>query len=147
MAVRTEIRASEEPRDPDSTTPSKVLKESSLPANKETDLSPSVVTRDPLVGRVLLHYRLEERLGAGGMGVLYRATDLKLGRAVAIKLLARHLVSDETAKARFIREARRQRPGPPQYCNCPRDWGSAGRALHRDGALRGRDPEATPRQG
>jgi formylglycine-generating enzyme required for sulfatase activity/dienelactone hydrolase len=40
------------------------------------------------------------------MGVLYRATDLKLGRAVAIKLLARHLMSDETAKARFIREAR-----------------------------------------
>jgi serine/threonine-protein kinase len=40
------------------------------------------------------------------MGLLYRATDLKLGRAVAIKLLARHLVSDETAKARFIREAR-----------------------------------------
>src|SRR5262249_57544495 len=51
-------------------------------------------------------YRLEERLGGGGMGLLYRATDLKLGRSVAIKLLARHLVSDETAKARFIREAR-----------------------------------------
>jgi eukaryotic-like serine/threonine-protein kinase len=61
---------------------------------------------DPLVGRVLSHYRLEERLGAGGMGMLYRATDLKLGRAVAIKLLARHLVSDETAKARFVRETR-----------------------------------------
>src|SRR5215467_13094855 len=61
---------------------------------------------DPFVGRVLSHYRLDERLGAGGMGVLYRATDLKLGRAVAIKLLARHLVSDETAKARFVREAR-----------------------------------------
>ena len=61
---------------------------------------------DPFVGRVLSHYRLEERLGAGGMGVLYRATDLKLGRTVAIKLLARHLVSDETAKARFLREAR-----------------------------------------
>src|SRR6516164_5025861 len=61
---------------------------------------------DPLTGRVLSHYRLDERLGAGGMGVLYRATDLKLGRAVAIKLLARHLVSDEAAKARFVREAR-----------------------------------------
>src|SRR5262245_19281060 len=61
---------------------------------------------DALAGRVLSHYRLEERLGSGGMGVLYRATDLKLGRAVAIKLLARHLASDETAKARFVREAR-----------------------------------------
>src|SRR5262249_39685111 len=67
---------------------------------------PASSSTDPLVGRGLSHYRLEERLGAGGMGLLYRATDLKLGRAVAIKLLARHLVSDETAKARFIREAR-----------------------------------------
>src|SRR5215471_2222493 len=64
---------------------------------------------DPFVGRVLSHYRLDERLGAGGMGVLYRATDLKLGRVVAIKLLARHLVSDEAAKARFVREAREAR--------------------------------------
>src|SRR5262249_8438600 len=61
---------------------------------------------DPLAGRVLSHYRLDERLGAGGMGILYQATDLKLGRAVALKLLARHLATDETAKARFIREAR-----------------------------------------
>src|SRR5215469_8238424 len=75
-------------------------------ANSDTDLLPTAVTRDPLAGRILSHYRLEERLGAGGMGVLYRATDLKLGRTVAIKLLARHLVSDEAAKARFVREAR-----------------------------------------
>src|SRR6516162_8510697 len=61
---------------------------------------------DAFAGRVLSHYRLEERLGGGGMGMLYRGTDLKLGRAVAIKLLARHLVRDETAKARFVREAR-----------------------------------------
>src|SRR5215813_14095074 len=61
---------------------------------------------DPFIGRVFSHYRLEERLGAGGMGLLYRATDLKLGRAVAVKLLARHLVSDATAKARFVQEAR-----------------------------------------
>jgi len=66
--------------------------------------APSAV--DPFIGRVLSRYRLEERLGAGGMGVVYRATDIKLGRAVAIKLLARHLLSDETAKARFVQEAR-----------------------------------------
>src|SRR5215469_515987 len=75
-------------------------------ANSDTDLLPTAVTRDPLAGRVLSHYRLEERLGAGGMGILYKATDLKLGRAVALKLLARHLVTDDAAKARFIREAR-----------------------------------------
>src|SRR5262249_5729064 len=80
------------------------LGDSSTPLPGET--RPVLSAVDPLAGRVLSHYRLEERLGAGGMGVLYRATDLKLGRAVAIKLLARHLVSDETAKARFVREAR-----------------------------------------
>jgi serine/threonine protein kinase/Tfp pilus assembly protein PilF len=67
---------------------------------------PAANLKDAFIGRVLEHYRLEERLGAGGMGLLYRATDLALGRPVAIKLLARHLVSDETAKARFVQEAR-----------------------------------------
>jgi len=67
---------------------------------------PRRVDVDSFGGRVLSHYRLENRLAAGRMGVLYRATDLKLGRSVAIKLLARHLASHEEAKARFVREAR-----------------------------------------
>ncbi len=67
---------------------------------------PAASTTDAFIGRVFSHYRLEQRLGAGGMGLLYRGTDLTLGRAVAIKLLARHLVSDEAAKARFVQEAR-----------------------------------------
>lgn len=57
------------------------------------------------MGRVLSHYRLEEPLGAGGMAIVYRATDLKLGRAVAIELLTRQLAGDEGAKARLMREA------------------------------------------
>ncbi len=61
---------------------------------------------DPFIGRVFSHYRLEVRLGSGGMGLLYRATDLTLGRAVALKLLARHLVTNATAKERFVQEAR-----------------------------------------
>src|SRR6266849_3971693 len=80
------------------------VNESKPPAGGET--FPAASAKDAFIGRVLSHYRLEERLGAGGMGLLYRATDQKLGRAVAIKLLARQLVSDETAKARFIQEAR-----------------------------------------
>ena len=68
--------------------------------------TPAAGTTDAFVGRVFSHYRLEQRLGAGGMAVVYRGTDLALGRAVAIKLLARHLVRDETAKSRFVQEAR-----------------------------------------
>jgi tetratricopeptide (TPR) repeat protein/tRNA A-37 threonylcarbamoyl transferase component Bud32 len=75
------------------------------PPVNQTSLSPSA-RPDPFVGRVLSHYRLEQQLGAGGMGVVYKATDLKLGRAVAIKLLSPQLAADETAKARFVREAR-----------------------------------------
>jgi len=73
---------------------------------EEMEPSQTALGMDPFAGRVLSHYRLQKRLGAGGMGVLYRATDLKLGRAVAVKLLARHLVGDATAKARFLQEAR-----------------------------------------
>ncbi len=65
-----------------------------------------IARRPTLVGRVLSHYRLDEPLAVGGMGVVYRATDLKLGRPVAIKLISHHLATDETAKARFVREAR-----------------------------------------
>jgi len=59
-----------------------------------------------LVGETLSHYQVQERLGAGGMGVVYCAVDIKLGRSVALKVLAPHLADDEKAKARFIREAR-----------------------------------------
>jgi len=73
------------------------------PAAEATD---SALQTDPFVGRVLSHYRIEARLGSGGMGLVYRATDLKLGRAVAIKVLSRALSTSEDAKARFLREAR-----------------------------------------
>src|SRR5579862_9324852 len=50
-------------------------------------------------------YRIEERIGAGGMGVVYRATDTKLGRPVALKVIREELLHDE-AMSRFEREAR-----------------------------------------
>ncbi len=62
---------------------------------------------DPVVGAVLEgRYRLEERLARGGMSTVYAATDLRLHRTVAVKVMADHLVHDPTFVDRFIREAR-----------------------------------------
>ena len=56
-------------------------------------------------GQTLLHYRLVEEIGAGGMGVVYRATDTKLRRDVAIKVLPDDFAHDQERLARFEREA------------------------------------------
>jgi eukaryotic-like serine/threonine-protein kinase len=66
-----------------------------------------IETRDPFVGRTLDEkYCVEERLGAGGMGAVYRARHLLMDRPVAIKVLHQRLVEDEAARVRFQMEAR-----------------------------------------
>ena len=59
-----------------------------------------------LVGRTLAHYRITAAIGEGGMGQVYRATDMKLGREVALKVLPPDVASDPERLARFQREAR-----------------------------------------
>jgi hypothetical protein len=59
-----------------------------------------------VIGRTLKQYRIEEKLGQGGMGVVYRATDTRLNRPVALKVLPDALVDDADRRARFLQEAR-----------------------------------------
>ena len=59
-----------------------------------------------MIGQVLDRYRIESKLGEGGMGVVYEAFDTHLNRIVAIKILPPDKVADPAAKQRFIQEAR-----------------------------------------
>ena len=61
---------------------------------------------DPWVGRTVSHYEIVDRMGGGGMGVIYRARDVALDRPVAIKFIAPEIRRDAAARARFTQEAR-----------------------------------------
>ena len=59
-----------------------------------------------MIGILISHYKILEKLGEGGMGVVYKAEDTKLDRLVALKFLSQHFTASNTDKARFLQEAK-----------------------------------------
>ena len=98
-----------------------------------------------MIGQTLSHYRIVEKLGEGGMGILYRARDTRLDRDVAIKVLRPEALGDAARRRRFAQEAKAASALNHPHIVAVYDVGHVpvdghGRGLHRHGVPRGPQP-------